>query len=156
MTIQTAGGSVMTTGGQSAAASGDAQAFADAMEEATSAHSAPKKSKREMQAEQTRAQIDAFWADVKKAGGVMSYLIKYNLDKIDKLVKEKEQELRKASGVDDPSVTMSPQVRAQALQAIAKAVEDYREQLMKELREKEQAEKAAKAHKTGLAEILVS
>ena len=69
--------------------------------------------------------------------GAAQFLADMNQEKIDKLVEEFEEKLRKEMG-DSP----------EALEEIAQLVEDYRKQLMEEMMEKTQEDKMSKGEKT--------
>lgn len=87
-------------------------------------------------------EIKTFFDEMNKSGGAMNYLVKLNLEKLEKQVKEKEAELRTAYGVDDPKSSLTAEQKTAALEAIAKALDEYRKQLMKELQERSAHDKA--------------
>lgn len=136
-----------------ASAGADFSVFMNAAEEKE--ESKPAKTKREIEAEKTAAEIKAFFKDIKNAGGALSYVVGSNLEKIQKLLDEKREALKKASGFySEPP--LSAEAKAEASKEIEKAVAEYAKELIKELEDKAKAEKVAKLSQTPLKELLIS
>lgn len=98
------------------------------------------KSKREIEHEATDAQIKAFFEKMKKDGGAQNFLVKMNIEKIEDLIKKREEELKAANGVYN-NPPLSPDQLKDALKAVKEGVEEYKKQLLKELEEKAKKEK---------------
>ena len=78
-----------------------------------------------------------------------------NLQKIQKLLDEKREALKKASGFYSET-RLSAEAKAEASKEIEKAVAEYAKELIKELEDKAKAEKVAKLSQTPLKELLIS
>lgn len=104
------------------------------------------KTDREVAEEKSAEEIAAFFEKMKKAGGAMKFLMNETLERIKKLLDEKEHELREKAGLN-ANPPLSAEARAAALKDIAKALDDYKTELLKSMTDKEKAEKEAKQNK---------
>ena len=129
-------------------AAADFSAFLSAAKEE---QSKPAKTKREIEAEKTAAEIKAFFKDIKNAGGALSYVVGSNLEKIQKLLDEKREALKKASGFYS-----EPPLSAEAKAEASKAVDENEKKRIKELEDKAKTERVAKLSHTPLKELLIS
>ncbi len=120
----------------------NADAFAATMNSATSQtnQTEKKKTKRQLERETTDAEIKAFFDKMKKDGGAQGFVTKMNLDKIEELIKKREEDLKAANGVyNNPPLT--PEQMTAAMKAVKEGVAEYKKQLLKELEEKSKEEK---------------
>lgn len=77
-------------------------------------------------------EVDAFFKRVKIYGGALSFIQLQNLEKIEKLLKEKEKELMEKMGLH-AEPPLEGRARAEAIAAVAEGVEAYRKELLEEL-----------------------
>ena len=126
-------------------ASDFAEATQDAQTSSTIAQK--KKSTRDVEKEATEAQIKQFFDSIKNAGGAGAYVQKMNQEKIDKLVKEKEDELKEAYGLNSKP-PLNKEDSAKATQAVEEGVANYKKELLKKLKEQSAQEHAASSTAT--------
>lgn len=93
------------------------------------------KSQRDVSAEKADEDVKAFFEKMKADGGATNYTLKMNLDKIEELVKKREDELKSSYGVD-AKPPLSPDKMKDAMAAVKEGVAVYRKELMKELEDK--------------------
>jgi len=93
------------------------------------------KTKREVSEEKTAEEVKAFFEKMQKDGGAASFTIKMNLEKIEELIKKREDELKDAYGVN-AKPPLAPEKMKEAVAAVKKGVAEYRKELMKELEDK--------------------
>jgi hypothetical protein len=77
-------------------------------------------------------EVAAFFKRVKIYGGALSFIQLQNLEKIEKLIKEKEKELMEKMGLNDEP-PLEGRARAEAITAVAEGVEAYKKELLEEL-----------------------
>ena len=76
----------------------------------------------------------------------MKFWMNETLERIKKLLDEKEHELREKAGLNS-NPPLSAEARAAALKDVAKALDEYKVELLKTITDKERAEKEAKQNK---------
>ncbi len=104
------------------------------------------KTGKEIAEEKSAEEIAAFFEKMKKAGGAMKFWMNETLERIKKLLDEKEHELREKAGLNS-NPPLSAEARAAALKDVAKALDEYKVELLKTITDKERAEKEAKQNK---------
>lgn len=106
------------------------------------------KTKREQEQENIKAEIKNFFDGIKKYGSTLEYVIKSNLDKIKKLLDEKREELKDKFGLN-----AKPPLTGEALENAQKqledAMEEYKKQLMKDLKANQLSDEQSKQYQTG-------
>ncbi len=113
-----------------------------------------KKSKREIEAENTAKEISDFFDKMDKYGNALTYVVKSNLEKIKEMIERKKEELKQANGFySEPP--LSAERKAELMKEIEKALDEYKKEIMKELEEKARVEKAYK-RQPSLKDILAS
>jgi len=113
-----------------------------------------KKSKREIDAENTAKEISDFFDKMDKYGNALTYVVKSNLEKIKEMIERKKEELKQANGFySEPP--LPAERKAELMKDIEKTLDEYKKEIMKELEEKAKAEKAYK-RQTSLKDILAS
>ena len=128
------------------AASTFASEFAEATQvERTPTPTTPKKSSRDIEREATEAQIKTFFDSMKNAGGASSYVQKMNQEKIDKLIKEKEDELKEAYGLNSKP-PLSKEDTAKATQAVEEGLASFKKELLDKLKDQSKHEKTVQAN----------
>lgn len=102
------------------------------------------KSKQELVAEKTTKEVDEFFKKMKEAGGALKYVVQSNMEKINKILEEKEKELKDKLGLNS-----KPPLEGEALKsaqdALQAAMKDATKQLMDELNERLKQDKKAQA-----------